>query len=522
MDGGYGTNSTTPLVKKIAQNGISFEYEYDSRGNITSEKRGDLTTTYQYDALGQLIRVNDPHENATWVYNYDRGGNILSKVKYAYTTGAVGTAIETIPYVYGDSNWKDKLTSYNGQTITYDAIGNPLNDGTWSYTWEAGRQLKQMSAEGTSVSFKYDHNGMRVQKVVEQSWYPETTNYTYHGKLLTHMTVDYTDFDEVAHQDEMHFFYDAQSRPAKVEFNGTAYTYLHNLQGDVVGLLDSSGTLMVEYKYDAWGKPLSTTGTLGDTLGKCNPFRYRGYVFDEETGLYYLRSRYYNPAWKRFVNADVVEHIPESILFNNLFTYCSNAPTLQVDSDGEIGSLAIGLLGAVSAFANAAVSAVSAAIATVASIVTAPVVTVALGVVVGVAAVATVVNVVTTIHRYSSRPKTAEQTAEKSLTKTYEKINRESNRYDYWIARFVRLGNGVETFIPATGISWTTAISVLRSGGNVFASSRRKALQLALAAGTGKPPIKDPRHYNRKTGSSLGYLRHYHEGYRGGGHVFYL
>ena len=94
----------------FAQNGM-FEYEYDSRGNITSEKRGDLTTTYQYDALGQLIRVNDPHENATWVYNYDRGGNILSKVKYAYTTGTVGTALETIPYVYGDSNWKDKLTS---------------------------------------------------------------------------------------------------------------------------------------------------------------------------------------------------------------------------------------------------------------------------------------------------------------------------------------------------------------------------------------------------------------------------
>ena len=495
---------------------------YDSRGNITSEKRGNQTTTYQYDALGQLTRVNDPHENATWVYNYDCGGNITSKVKYAYTTGTVGAAVETIPYVYGDSNWKDKLTSYNGQTITYDAIGNPLNDGTWTYTWQAGRQLKQMSAEGTSVSFKYDHNGMRVQKVVEQSWYPEITNYTYHGKILTHMTVNYTDFDEVTHQDEMHFFYDAQSRPVKVEFNGTVYTYLPNLQGDIVGILDSNGSLVVEYMYDAWGKPLSTTGTLADTLGKRNPFQYRGYVFDEETGLYYLRSRYYNPAWKRFVNVDAVEHIPESILFNNLFTYCSNAPTLQVDSDGEIGSLAIGLLGAVSAFANAAASAVSAAIATVASIVTAPVVTVALGVVVGVAAVATVVNVVTTIHRYSSRPKTAEQTAEKSLTKTYEKINRESNRYDYWIARFVRLGNGVETFIPAAGINWTTAISVLRSGRNVFASSRRKALQLALAAGTGKPPIKDPRHYNRKTGSSLGYLRHYHEGYRGGGHVFYL
>ena len=68
-------------------------------------------TIYAYDALGQLIRVNDPHENATWVYNYDRGDNILSKVKYAYTTGTLGTAVETIPYTYGDANWKDKLTS---------------------------------------------------------------------------------------------------------------------------------------------------------------------------------------------------------------------------------------------------------------------------------------------------------------------------------------------------------------------------------------------------------------------------
>ena len=268
------------------------------------------------------------------MYNYDRGGNILSKVKYAYTTGAVGTAVETIPYVYGDSNWKDKLTSYNGQTITYDAIGNPLNDGTWTYTWQAGRQLKQMSAEGTSVSFKYDHNGMRVQKVVEQSWYPEITNYTYHGKILTHMMVDYTDFDEVAHQDKLHFFYDAQSRPAKVSYNGAIYTYAHNLQGDVVGLLDSSGTLVVEYKYDAWGKLLSTTGTLADTLGKRNPFRYRGYVFDEETGLYYLRSRYYIHNIDRFLNADGYVATSEDLLASNMFIYCMNSPTMQYDPVG--------------------------------------------------------------------------------------------------------------------------------------------------------------------------------------------
>ena len=317
-------------MKKITQNGISFEYEYDSRGNIVSEKRGNLTTTYAYDALRQLIRVNDPHENATWVYNYDRGGNILSKVKYAYTTGTVGTALETIPYAYGDANWKDKLTTYNGTAITYDAIGNPLNDGSWTYEWAVGRQLKKMSRDGQSLTFKYDHNGMRIQKVLEHSWYPETTNYTYHGSMLTHMEVAYTDFDEVGHVDKLHFFYDVQSRPVKVRFNGTIYTYVHNLQGDIVGILDSTGNLVVEYKYDAWGKPLSTTGSLADTLGVCNPFRYRGYVFDEESGLYYLRSRYYTAHWNRFINSD------EAFLAHNHFTYCANAPIHLKDEDGTL------------------------------------------------------------------------------------------------------------------------------------------------------------------------------------------
>lgn len=275
--------------------------------------------------------MNEPHENAYWVYNYDCGGNITSKVKYAYTTGTVGTAVETIPYVYGDSNWKDKLTSYDGQTITYDAIGNPTNDGIWSYTWEAGRQLKQMSTEGMSVSFKYDHNGMRVQKVVEQSWYPETTNYIYHGKLLTHMTVDYTDFDEVAHQDKLHFFYDAQSRPAKVEFNGTVYTYLFNLQGDIVGIVDNTGALVVEYKYDAWGKPVSvsTLTTAYEMLAEQNPFRYRGYVWDNETSLYYLRSRYFGSHWGRFVNED-------NVIQGNLYSYSSNNAINKYDPAGHM------------------------------------------------------------------------------------------------------------------------------------------------------------------------------------------
>ena len=225
-------------------------------------------------------------------------------MKYVYTPGTLGTAQQTIPYAYTDDNWKDKLTSYNGQDIIYDAIGNPLDDGAWTFTWAAGRQLKKMVREDRILDFLYDHNGMRIQKVLQHDWYPVTTSYTYDGSLVTHVTVDYHDWDENAQQDSLHFFYDDQSRPAFVDFNGTKYTYVLNLQGDVVGLLDSTGALVVEYKYDAWGKLLSTSGSLADTLGTRNPFRYRGYVYDEETELYCMESRMYNPEICRFISAD--------------------------------------------------------------------------------------------------------------------------------------------------------------------------------------------------------------------------
>ena len=277
-----------------------------------------------HDAPTQLIRVNDPHENATWVYNYDRGGNIISKVKYAYSTGTVGTALETIPYAYGDANWKDKLTAYNGTAITYDAIGNPLNDGSWTYEWALGRQLKKMSKPDKEIEFKYDFNGLRTQKIVTENGVTTTTNYLLHGKLVTHMTVG---------NDKLHFFYDNSSRPAKVDFNGTIYTYLHNLQGDIVGILDNNRALVVEYKYDAWGKLLATTGSLAATLGKRNPFRYRGYVYDEETELYYLRSRYYNPTIERFVNADT-RMGGISLMGKNMYVYCSNSPAVYSDHNG--------------------------------------------------------------------------------------------------------------------------------------------------------------------------------------------
>ena len=317
--GGYGTGSVTNLVSSITQPGCNCGYGYDDNGNIASATLNGKWTGYTYDALGQLIQVNDHSDTrsgengTTWKYTYDLGGNILKKERFAYNDKT--TPLETVTYTYGDANWRDKLTAVNGSTICYDAIGNPLNDGTWTYTWQNGRQLQKMQKAGVTAEFVYNADGLRVQKTVNGV----ATKYTLHGKNIVHMT---------SGTDELHFFYDAQNRPAVVVYNGTAYAYVKSLQGDVVAILDENGNAVVSYGYDAWGAPLWCTGELAETLGKVQPFRYRGYVFDEETGLYYLRSRYYNPRWGRFVNAD------GAIIQKNLFAYCSNGPIVGYDPSG--------------------------------------------------------------------------------------------------------------------------------------------------------------------------------------------
>lgn len=331
LDGAYGSNSTTPLVRTMTQAGTELTYTYDETGNIAGISDGQQRITYVYDLLGQLIRVNDPYDTTagtagtTWVFAYDHGGNIQQKTAYAYTTGSVGAAVQCDTFAYTDTNWKDKLTALNGVNITYDEIGNPLSDGTWQYKWAQGRQLRGMQKSGEEVAFAYNADGLRVQKTATSTG---TTKYIMHGRNLVHL---------IRGDENLHFFYDAQNKPAIAIYNGTAYAYLYNQQDDVVGMVDSEGQLVVKYQYDAWGQPISTGGALAETLGALNPFRYRGYIYDEETGLYYLRSRYYNPKLSRFINADDVEALGADGDINGyqLFNYCMNDPVNRRDEAGS-------------------------------------------------------------------------------------------------------------------------------------------------------------------------------------------
>ena len=120
-----------------------------------------------------------------------------------------------------------------------------------------------------------------------------------------------------------------------LHYNNKPYYFQKNLQGDVIRILDYSGNVVVEYTYDAWGKVLSVTGSLANTLGQRNPFRYRSYYYDSETGFYYLQSRYYDPTVGRFLNADGIIGANGGILGYNMFAYCSNNPIIYSDPSGK-------------------------------------------------------------------------------------------------------------------------------------------------------------------------------------------
>ena len=117
--------------------------------------------------------------------------------------------------------------------------------------------------------------------------------------------------------------------------DGNTYFYVRNAQGDIIKIVDVSGNAVVEYAYDAWGKLVSTVGSMAETLGADNPFRYRGYYYDTETGLYYLNQRFYNPEWGRFINADSYGGSIGGLLGHNVFAYCGNNPVMMSDPSGN-------------------------------------------------------------------------------------------------------------------------------------------------------------------------------------------
>ena len=331
---------------------------YDAAGNIqTVSKSGTVYYQYAYDELGQLIREDNKDANKSYTYTYDSRGNLLSKKTYAFTLGTLGTAQKTDSYGYATDSWKDRLTSYNGQTITYDAIGNPLtynNGSAYTFTWE-GRQMQTATKGNTTWTYTYNADGLRTGKSNGSAGYTYTWN---ENRQLQSMTWDYGCAV---------FSYDANGMPYSVKNYDAildverTYLYVTNLQGDVLSIIDaSSGATAVTYTYDAWGKLISKSGTSSDyaSIYEYNPLTYRGYIYDSETGFYYLQSRYYDPTIGRFLNADDTGFlgISGALLGWNLFAYCENNSVNNCDPTGcvtpanIIGALIGLILGAVGGY----------------------------------------------------------------------------------------------------------------------------------------------------------------------------
>jgi|GEM_PF-1633209 len=313
---------------------FAFDYRYDQHGRIVAiyenGRDNPPTHTFEYDAIGQLVRHNDT------VFTYDNYGNILS---------AIGGG-RNDEFTYRTNGWQDQLTHFNGQEITYDALGNMTSFAGRTYSWERGGLLSEISIivdehitetwvseEGDTYSedihifyeslikYEYDHNGLRVRRIVDG----RVTDYIWAGNMLMARICD---------RYEIVWSYDATGRMVGFTLNGAPYFYIRNLFGDVVAIIDIDGQVVARYEYDAWGNIVNIEDTSLSGVGHINPIRYRGYYWDAYAGFYYLLSRWYNPQWGRFISADIYFDTGHGVLGANMYAYALNNPIMYWDPLG--------------------------------------------------------------------------------------------------------------------------------------------------------------------------------------------
>ena len=260
----------------------------------------------------------------------------------------------TDTYEYGDASWGDLLTKYNGQPITYDAVGNPETwyDGS-TYTWTQGRRLESATVREQGITmflldFTYNDQGVRVSKTVNGVEHIYRVNGT---QII----------QEEWENNLLLYLYDDTGAPVGLRYRNTEYaanqydTYLFekNAEGDIIAVYKNNGTKLVSYEYNAWGAIINRQfyGASGEAVevDQMNPFRYRGYFYDIQSGMYYLNSRYYDPEIGRFINADGYVSTGQGLVGNNMFAYCGNNPVIYKDLSGQffvpiliVGGLAIG------------------------------------------------------------------------------------------------------------------------------------------------------------------------------------
>lgn len=214
--------------------------------------------------------------------------------------------------------------------ITYSSTGQPSIYLGWEIDYDM-RNICVIENDDYYIEYYYNANGIRLGKSIDNGDEIESVNYILDGSNII------KEIHTGANNYTIEYYYDSSDNIIGFTYNGSKYLYLKNLQNDVIGIVDSNNNIVVKYYYDAYGRIIKTLDTSGINLSTINPFRYRSYYQDNETGWYYLNSRYYNPLTNRFVTMDQIEYLGASgsVLSLNLYSYCENNPINHTDYEGH-------------------------------------------------------------------------------------------------------------------------------------------------------------------------------------------
>ena len=354
------------LLKETVRGSITKQYTYNDNGTRSTfvSQQGTETindSAYEYDNMGRLRNVKEDGQQVAQ-YTYDQNGNRSSitygnnvTVDYTYNLGnriktlvnknADGTALSQFSYTYYlDANEATKTDPQGETAYEYDGLGRlkttaepgnvqraytyddrnnrssvttsgPLYENTedMSYEYDGLNRLTKATGSHTAT-YQYDADGIRQSKTVDGL----TTTHVLDG---TDVAADITGADKTEYVRGINLIC--------MKKNGQMYYYLFDAHGNVVQMVDQNGNIVNNYTYDEWGN------TKSQTEGIENPFKYCGEYFDKETGLYYLRARYYDPTIGRFISEDSEWGKDNDPLSLNLYTYCQNDPVRYMDPSGH-------------------------------------------------------------------------------------------------------------------------------------------------------------------------------------------
>ena len=322
----YYTGRISKLEYTIGNDIIRYEYTYDNYSNIIEINgyTNNVLTYFErnlYDIFNQLIGQELTINGTRYLseYGYDARGNvdgfyIMNRDTYdiihtaSFTYNAknqlTSSYIDGVNNVYSYQN--SLISSYNGFNINYyfNKLGSLVNNQT-------------------EILYYYNSDGLRTAKEVDGI----ITYFVLEGNKI---------IKETKNNNEINYYYDSQDEIIGFTYNNQKYLYLKNLQKDIIGIVDANGNIVVKYYYEAYGNLISIIDTSGINLGNINPFRYRSYYYDTETGWYYLNSRFYDPLIKRFITPDDISYLGENgnIISYNLYCYCYNNPVVLADYNG--------------------------------------------------------------------------------------------------------------------------------------------------------------------------------------------